>query len=158
MATLFSPFPPLRAPLQLLRRLGTAEALRLARLLVLPASVLAQELFDGDAARLLLLGNAMHADVPIDAPGSGVMGFLMTMLAQDVGFPVPVGGAGQLTEALVARGASVAAPSWNADSGSTRSTSATAGRRGRAHRGRVARFGSVARSSPMSRRPRSIGG
>jgi phytoene dehydrogenase-like protein len=106
LGTLFAPFPPLRAPLQLLRRLGTAEALRVARLLVLPASVLVQELFDGDAARLLLLGNAMHADVPIDAPGSGVMGFLMTMLAQDVGFPVPVGGAGQLTEALVARAAS----------------------------------------------------
>jgi phytoene dehydrogenase-like protein len=31
------------------------------------------------------------------------MGCLMTMLAQDVGFPVPVGGAGQLTAALVAR-------------------------------------------------------
>jgi phytoene dehydrogenase-like protein len=107
--TLFSPFPPLRAPLQLLHRLGTAEALRVARLLMLPASVLAREVFDGDAARLLLLGNAMHADVPIDAPGSGVMGFLMTMLAQDVGFPVPVGGAGRLTAALVARGAAVGA-------------------------------------------------
>jgi len=32
---LFSPFPPLRAPVQLLRALGTAEALRLARLLLL---------------------------------------------------------------------------------------------------------------------------
>ena len=59
---------------------------------MLPASVMADELFDGDAARLLLLGNALHADVPIDAPGSGVMGFLMLMLAQDIGFPVPVGG------------------------------------------------------------------
>ncbi|MDT5113468.1 MAG: hypothetical protein QOE20_5358 [Mycobacterium sp.] len=109
LGMLFSPFPPLRAPLQLLHRLGTAEALRVARLLMLPASVLAREVFDGDAARLLLLGNAMHADVPIDAPGSGVMGFLMTMLAQDVGFPVPVGGAGRLTAALVARGASAGA-------------------------------------------------
>jgi phytoene dehydrogenase-like protein len=106
LRTLFTPFPPLRAPLQLLHRLGSAEALRLARLLILPASVMAREVFDGDAARLLLLGNAVHADVPIDAPGSGVMGFLMTMLAQDVGFPVPAGGAGRLTAALVARGAS----------------------------------------------------
>jgi phytoene dehydrogenase-like protein len=106
LRTLFTPFPPLRAPLQLLHRLGSAEALRLARLLILPASVMAREVFDGDAARLLLLGNAVHADVPIDAPGSGVMGFLMTMLAQDVGFPVPAGGAGRLTAALVVRGAS----------------------------------------------------
>jgi phytoene dehydrogenase-like protein len=107
--TLFSPFPPLRGPMQLLHRLGTAEALRVARLLMLPASVMAREVFNGDAARLLLLGNAMHADVPIDAPGSGAMGFLMTMLAQDVGFPVPVGGAGRLTAALVARGAATGA-------------------------------------------------
>jgi phytoene dehydrogenase-like protein len=65
--------------------------------MLLPAGVMAQLLFDGDAARLLLLGNAMHADAPIDAPGSGVMGYLLIMMAQDGGFPVPVGGAGQLT-------------------------------------------------------------
>jgi phytoene dehydrogenase-like protein len=109
LGTLFAPFPPLRAPVQLLRKLGTAEALRFARLLMLPAAVMADEVFDGDAARLLLLGNALHADVPIDAPGSGVMGFLMSMLAQDSGFPVPVGGAGQLTAALVKRATSAGA-------------------------------------------------
>jgi len=49
--------------------------------------LMAEQLFDGDAARLLLLGNAMHADVPIDAPGSGVMGYLLIMMAQDGGFP-----------------------------------------------------------------------
>ena len=101
LATLFAPFPPVRGPLGLLRRLGTAEALRLAHLLLLPAGVMAQRLFDGEAARLLLLGNAMHADVPIDAPASGVMGYLLIMMAQDGGLPVPVGGAGQLTAALV---------------------------------------------------------
>lgn len=109
LGTLFAPFPPVRGPVQLLRKLGTADALRLARLLMLPAAVMADEVFDGDAARLLLLGNALHADVPIDAPGSGVMGFLMSMLAQDTGFPVPIGGAGQLTAALVKRAASAGA-------------------------------------------------
>ena len=59
--------------------------------------------FAGQAARLLLMGNAMHADIPVDAPGSGLMGFLLSMLAQDEGWPVPVGGAGQLTAALVHR-------------------------------------------------------
>src|SRR6195952_2541876 len=107
--TLFAPFPPVRGPAGLLRRLGTADALRLAHLMLLPAGVMAEHLFDGDAARLLLLGNAMHADVPIDAPASGVMGFLLIMLAQDGGFPVPVGGAGQLTAALVARAESAGA-------------------------------------------------
>ena len=49
------------------------------------------------APRLLLAGNAGHADIPLDAPGSGLMALLMTMLGQTVGFPVPEGGAGELT-------------------------------------------------------------
>src|SRR4051794_5588318 len=109
LSTLFSPFPAVRGPVHLLRKLGTAESLRLAHRLLLPAGVMAEQLFDGDAARLLLLGNAMHADAPIDAPGSGVMGYLLTMMAQDGGWPVPVGGAGQLTAALVNRARSAGA-------------------------------------------------
>ena len=103
LEALFAPFPPVRGTTGLLRSLGVADALRLGHFMLLPAGVMAQQLFDGDAGRLLLLGNAMHADVPIDAPGSGVMGYLLVMLAQDGGFPVPVGGAGQLTNALVRR-------------------------------------------------------
>lgn len=52
LSTLFTPFPSPRSPVQLLRRLGTAEALGLARLLMSPASVMADDLFDGDAAQL----------------------------------------------------------------------------------------------------------
>jgi phytoene dehydrogenase-like protein len=106
---LLSPFPPVRPAVALLRKLGGAEAIRLAQFLLQPANVMVQHLFDGDAPRVLLLGNAMHADIPLDAPGSGVMGFLMTMLAQDVGWPVPVGGSGQLTAALVNRAESAGA-------------------------------------------------
>ncbi|MGE2723395.1 phytoene desaturase family protein [Mycolicibacterium pulveris] len=109
LETLFAPFPPVRGPVRLLREIGTAEAVRLAHLLMLPAGVMARHLFDGEAARLLLLGNAMHADVPIDAPGSAVMGYMLIMLGQDGGFPVPVGGAGQLTAALVNRATSAGA-------------------------------------------------
>ncbi|MET0456672.1 MAG: NAD(P)/FAD-dependent oxidoreductase [Mycobacterium sp.] len=109
LSSLFTPFPPLRGPVSLLRTLGTGDALRLAQLMLSPAGVMAQRLFDGDAARLLLLGNAMHADVPIDAPGSGIMGYLLIMMAQDGGFPVPVGGAGQLATALVNRATSAGA-------------------------------------------------
>jgi phytoene dehydrogenase-like protein len=109
LETLFAPFPPVRGAVGLLRKLGTAEALRLAHQMLLPAGIMASNLFDGDAARLLLLGNAMHADVPIDAPASGVMGYLLIMMAQDGGYPVPVGGAGQLTAALVKRARSAGA-------------------------------------------------
>lgn len=106
---MLSPFPPVRATIQLLRTLGTAEAVRLAHLLVQPANTMVDRLFAGEAPRILLLGNAMHADIPLDAPGSGVMGFLLTMLGQDCGWPVPVGGSGQLTAALVNRARSAGA-------------------------------------------------
>jgi len=52
---------------------------------------------------MLIAGSAMHADVPIDSSGSGAFGWLLTMLGQSVGWPVPRGGAGQLSEALVRR-------------------------------------------------------
>ncbi len=106
---MLAPFPPVRPMLRLLLKLGTAEAVRLAHLLVQPANTMVGRLFDGEAPRILLLGNAMHADVPPDAPGSGAMGFLMTMLGQEHGWPVPVGGSGQLTAALVDRARSAGA-------------------------------------------------
>ncbi len=99
----FTPFPPVRAAAALARKLGPAGVLRFARFMALPARSMAHELFRDSAARSLLLGNAMHGDAPIDAPVSGAMGYLLTMLAQDVGYPVPKGGAGELTSALVRR-------------------------------------------------------
>jgi phytoene dehydrogenase-like protein len=103
LRSIFTPFPPLRGPFGLLRTLGAADALRLARFLALPARRMGQELFRGQSGRLLLAGNALHADVPLDSPVSGLYGWLLAMLGQDVGFPVPVGGAGQLAAALTRR-------------------------------------------------------
>lgn len=100
---LFTPFPPVRGGLGLLARLGTPEAARLLRTFVLPVHRLGVELFRGEAGRLLFAGNAMHADVPAVAPGSGAFGWILTMLAQDVGYPVPEGGAARLAEALARR-------------------------------------------------------
>lgn len=100
---LFTPFPPVRAALRLLRRLGTADALEMLRQAVLPVHRLADERFRGEGAAVLLTGNAMHSDVGPDAAGSGMFGWLLCMLGQDVGFPVPVGGAARLAEALVSR-------------------------------------------------------
>ena len=100
---LFTPFPPVTSGLSLLRRLGPAGALDFARLAVMPVRRLGEEQFEGDGARLLLTGNAMHADIAPSAAGSGVLGWLMSMLAQDVGFPVPQGGAQALAEAFARR-------------------------------------------------------
>lgn len=100
---LFTPFPPLRAVVGGLRRLGTSGALELARLGVLPVRRLAAERFRGEGAGLLLTGNALHADLSPDGAGSGLFGLLLTMTGQDVGFPVPRGGAQRLADALLSR-------------------------------------------------------
>jgi phytoene dehydrogenase-like protein len=100
---LFTPFPPVRSATRLLRTLGAAGTLDFARTAVLPVRRLSEELFNGSAPGLLLTGNAMHSDVGPDAAGSGLFGWLLCMLGQDVGFPVPEGGAGKLPDALVAR-------------------------------------------------------
>jgi phytoene dehydrogenase-like protein len=100
---LFTPFPPVRAAGRMLRRLGVRGAVDFGRLGVISARRLGQENFRGDGAPLLLTGNAMHSDLPPDAAGSGLMGWLLCMLGQDAGFPVPRGGAGELASALLAR-------------------------------------------------------
>jgi phytoene dehydrogenase-like protein len=96
---LLAPFPPIRAGLRAAVRLPRVGGMSFVRSMLAPATAQLAE-FGGDGPRLLLAGNACHADIPLDAPGSGFIGLLLTMLAQTVGFPVPEGGAGQLTAAL----------------------------------------------------------
>ncbi|WP_018639979.1 phytoene desaturase family protein [Parafrankia elaeagni] len=102
-ALLAVPFPPVRAGLRLARTLGTADALRFARFAVLPVRSFAAEEFAGAGAGLLLAGCALHTDLAPESAGSALVGWLLAMLGQDVGFPVPRGGAGRLTGALVDR-------------------------------------------------------
>jgi phytoene dehydrogenase-like protein len=103
LQALFTPLPAMWPATKLLARLGTADALRLARLAVLPVRRLGEELFSGEGAPILLAGNALHADLSPDGAGSALYGWLLAMLGQSVGFPVPVGGAGRLPEALAGR-------------------------------------------------------
>ncbi|HET8657579.1 MAG TPA: NAD(P)/FAD-dependent oxidoreductase [Micromonosporaceae bacterium] len=100
---LFTPFPPVRAGARLARGLGSAGLVRLARHFLLPVRVLGEELFHGAGARLLLSGCALHTDLSPEDSGSGVYGWLLAMVGQQHGFPVPAGGAQALTDALVAR-------------------------------------------------------
>jgi phytoene dehydrogenase-like protein len=97
------PFPPVRSGLALLGELHTAGALRLARRLVLPARELGREFFHGEGATLALAGCALHTDLSPEDAGGGVYGWLLAMLGQEYGWPVPVGGAQQITSALVSR-------------------------------------------------------
>ncbi|MFJ6694895.1 phytoene desaturase family protein [Streptomyces sp. NPDC091272] len=100
---LFTPFPPVRSGAVLAARVRAAGGLRFAREMLLPVRRLGEEKFTGEGGRVLLAGNALHADLAPEAAGSGGFGWLMSMLGQSHGFPVPVGGAGALTDALVAR-------------------------------------------------------
>lgn len=100
---LLTPFPPVRPGLAALGRLRSVGGLGFVRQLLMPAADLARHRFGGFAPQLLLCGNAGHADIPLNAPGSGLMGLLLTMLGQTVGFPVPVGGAGMLAQSLATR-------------------------------------------------------
>jgi phytoene dehydrogenase-like protein len=103
LRALFTPFPPVRPGLRLVRTAGPGDTLRLLRRMLMPVRGLGQELFDGEGARLLLAGCALHTDLTPDAALSGGYGWLLAMLGQERGFPVPAGGAGAITTALVTR-------------------------------------------------------
>ncbi|HET7488722.1 MAG TPA: NAD(P)/FAD-dependent oxidoreductase [Acidimicrobiales bacterium] len=100
---LMSPFPPVRGGLKLLRSVRPSELLELVRFLMLPVRRLGVEEFAGGGPRRLLAGCALHTDLSPESPVSGLMGWLLACLGQEIGWPVPAGGAGRLTDALVAR-------------------------------------------------------
>jgi phytoene dehydrogenase-like protein len=77
--------------------------MELLRVLASSVRWLGTERFGGDLPGQLLAGNALHADFSTEAAGSGLFGWLLCMLGQQVGFPVPEGGAGQLTQAMARR-------------------------------------------------------
>ena len=99
---LLAPFPPVRPALRLANA-ARLDLWDLVRRLILPVGTFSSELFGGDQAALLLAGNALHADVTPESPPSGLLGWILVGLGQTVGFPVPIGGAGRITEALHAR-------------------------------------------------------
>ncbi len=100
---LFVPFPPVRAGARLVAALGPTGLLRFARFGLLPVRRLAEEEFSGPGGSLLLAGCALHADLMPESTASAMFGWLLAMLGQQYGFPVPEGGAGHLSGAMVRR-------------------------------------------------------
>ncbi|WBQ08299.1 phytoene desaturase family protein [Kribbella sp. CA-293567] len=100
---LLSPFPPVRAGVDLLRHLLGARGLKRLQLLIGPVRSVADQRFSGAAAKMLLVTNSQHADIAPTSIGSGLMGWLLVMIAQQHGYPVPRGGAGRLSQALADR-------------------------------------------------------
>jgi len=104
MEAFATPFPPLRASAALALRLRRPRTLaRFGRFLSLPVRRMGEEWFGGLGGRMLLAGNALHADLPPELPGSGAFGWMMCGLGAEHGYPVPEGGAQRLVEALVRR-------------------------------------------------------
>jgi phytoene dehydrogenase-like protein len=103
LLSMMSPIPPIRGATRLALALGPRGLLDFTRQSLLSVRRLASENFTGEGAALLLTGNALHSDVGPDTPPSGFLGWMLTCLGQQYGFPVPEGGAGQLTAALVRR-------------------------------------------------------
>jgi phytoene dehydrogenase-like protein len=99
---LFTPFPPVGPAARLAKALG-GDLLRLARWGVVPVRRVAEERFEGEGGGWLLAGNALHADLTPDMAGSALYGLVLCGVGQQLGFPFPRGGAGRLTDALVAR-------------------------------------------------------
>lgn len=100
---LLSPFPPVRAGARLLGATRPSELADLLRFVMLPVRRLGAEEFAGEPGRRLLAGCALHTDVFPESPVGGLMGWLLAAIGQELGWPVPEGGAGRLTEALVSR-------------------------------------------------------
>ncbi|GAA0623984.1 NAD(P)/FAD-dependent oxidoreductase [Kribbella sandramycini] len=104
LKSLLTTWPPVAPAVKLVRKLGSAgELLRFARFMAMPMHRMGQELFTGPQGGALLAGNALHADAPLSGSVSGTMGWLLAMLAQDVGYPVAVGGSSAFSGALVRR-------------------------------------------------------
>jgi len=101
--SLCTPFPPVLPAFRMARLLGAGDALRFARMAVLSVRRLGEEELNGTAGRVLLSGCTAHTDLSPEASGGAFFGWLLAMLGQRHGFPVPKGGAWQLTAALVRR-------------------------------------------------------
>jgi phytoene dehydrogenase-like protein len=68
---------------------------------LLPATVLARLAFRGPQARAIFAGIAGHATQPLTSPPSAAFGLMLGLAGHAAGWPIPRGGAGQLTAALV---------------------------------------------------------
>lgn len=100
--TLLSPFPPVRPALRLLRNLGPTGLAAITRIGFSTADGLAKR-FRGEGGPLLLSGNLLHTDLTTRSVAGGVFAWMLTSLGREHGFPVPTGGSGNLTAALVRR-------------------------------------------------------
>jgi phytoene dehydrogenase-like protein len=97
-----SPFPPVRPALALAARLRR-DGVELARRLLASSATMGRELLGDERATAWLSGTVAHGDLTPGSIGGAGFSFFLALLGHAVGWPYPRGGAGRITDALVAR-------------------------------------------------------
>jgi phytoene dehydrogenase-like protein len=97
---MLAPIPAPGPTARFLAATGRRDLPAVAKMMVEPMDALARHRFATPAGQVLLAAGASHTDVGVDHPGSVPAALLLAMVAQTVGMPVPVGGAGRLAEAM----------------------------------------------------------
>ncbi|MDT4927559.1 MAG: hypothetical protein QOF92_426, partial [Pseudonocardiales bacterium] len=101
VTSIFNRLPPVGPAL----RLGAGlrlDAVDLGRRLLGSVEAFGQALFDAERPTAWIAGAAMHSGLEPRAAGSGAFGFMLMLLGHTASWPIPRGGAGRVTDALVA--------------------------------------------------------
>jgi phytoene dehydrogenase-like protein len=102
---ILAPLPPGGDALRLAFALGGATP-RWARRMLASAQRLGLDLFDGDTrATAWLAASAQHSGLPPTTPGSAASGFLLQLVGQRLGWPLPRTGMQAFADALARRAA-----------------------------------------------------
>ncbi|HJT36835.1 MAG TPA: NAD(P)/FAD-dependent oxidoreductase [Actinomycetota bacterium] len=98
---MLAPIPPIRAGLRFARAAKIRGSIDAARMMITPVGEVARQSFSTLGAQMAFACGDSHTDLSVDQAGSTPMALILAMLAQQYGMPVPVGGAGKLSEGLV---------------------------------------------------------
>ena len=97
-------FNPIGSPSPLVsaRKLGSlSRLLELAQVGISSGERSACRYFQGEDARVWYIESPLHSDLAPGDAGGGLYGLVMMGLAQQVGMPIPIGGAQSISDALV---------------------------------------------------------
>jgi phytoene dehydrogenase-like protein len=99
---LLAPVGAVRPALRVGRAAGVRGGVATAKMQLTTLEALVNERFSTPLARALFASGISHTDLAVDAAGSVPSAMILAMLAQDIGMPVPAGGARSLADAMAA--------------------------------------------------------
>jgi len=99
---LLAPVGAVRPALKVGRAAGIKGGIATAKMQLTTLEALVKERFNTPLARALFASGISHTDLAVDSAGSVPSAMILAMLAQDIGMPVPAGGAQSLADAMAA--------------------------------------------------------